>query len=92
LAPNDPAIADPVIQELCGEAVNLCCYLHVNASSIISIDDKIDLAARMNYESFSRSYPPESPSSPLFEAEPVVKLEATEPEASSNFTPLSIHF
>jgi hypothetical protein len=92
LAPNDPAIADPAIQELCGEAVNLCCYLHVNASSIISIDDKIDLAARMNYESFSRSYPPESPSSPLFEAEPVVKLEATEPEASSNFTPLSIHF
>ena len=90
LAPNDPTLADPTVQNLSVEAAKLCHFLQVDIDSTITIDDKIDLAARMNYESFSRSYPPESPSSPLFEAEPVVKVEATEPEASSDFTPQPI--
>ncbi|KAJ7880889.1 hypothetical protein B0H13DRAFT_1891553 [Mycena leptocephala] len=72
LAPNDPALADPTVQRLSAEAVNFCHLLHVDIGSTISIDDKIALAARTNYGSFTRPVPPSS--LPL-EAEPVVKLE-----------------
>lgn len=79
LAPNDPILANPTVQNLSTEAAEFCYLLHVDIDSTISIDDKIDLADRMNYGSVSR---PEPSSLPL-ETEPVVKLEATEPEAHS---------
>ncbi|KAJ7838571.1 hypothetical protein B0H13DRAFT_1911684 [Mycena leptocephala] len=86
LAPNDPTLADPTVQNLSTEAAKLCHFLQVDIDSTITIDNKIDLIARMNYGSFSLhsgvvNYGVSWKRAPA-DGEEVIELESTPPPPS----------